>query len=255
MIRVLKVLACVALVAVLLAFPTQSQACHHGCGYGCCDSWGLCGYGGWGTGYAYGWGCGCGGWGGYGGCGWGGCGWHHGCGGCGFGCGGCGFGCPVVVASVPCCDTCGWGCGCGSVGVGVVSGGCGCGGGGVIEGAPMSAPMAAPSMPTPATPPATVPVQPHTLNGHNDSGTITIWVPEDAKVYVNGYLTKSTGNRRQFVSYGLKDGMNYKYDVRAVVSREGKDLEETHSVALTAGSKSTVAFKFDSKANNVASIW
>jgi len=118
-----------------------------------------------------------------------------------------------------------------------------------------------PGTPTPAGPPAAppsgvVPPQPgHTFQGPNDSGTITIWVPEDAKVYVNGYLTKSTGNRRQFVSYGLKDGFNYKYEIRAEVTREGKTLDETHSVALTAGAKSTVAFKFDSKAMNVASIW
>ena len=254
MIRVLKVLALVVLVAVLLTVPGQTQAGWHGgcggCGWGCCDSWGLCGCGGWGSTWAYGWGGGCGGWCGYHGLGWGGCGCHHGC-------GYCGFGCPVVVASVPCCDMCGCGFGCGGCGcgsVGVVSGGCGCGGGSVIEGAPM-APMASPATPTPA-PAGAVPVVPgHTLNSAHDSGTITIWVPEDAKVYVNGYLTKSTGNRRQFVSYGLKDGFNYKYEVRATVTREGKTLEETHSVALTAGSKSTVAFKFDSKDMNVASIW
>ena len=55
-----------------------------------------------------------------------------------------------------------------------------------------------------------------------ESGVLTVWVPYDAKVTVNGLETKSTGSRRQFVSYGLKPGFSYKYVVRAEVVRNGK---------------------------------
>ena len=49
---------------------------------------------------------------------------------------------------------------------------------------------------------------------------LTVWVPEEAKVTINGRLTKSTGSRRQFVSYGLKPGLSYKYEVKAEIVRE-----------------------------------
>ena len=33
-----------------------------------------------------------------------------------------------------------------------------------------------------------------------DSGILTVWVPNEAKVTINGMLTKSTGSKRHFVS-------------------------------------------------------
>ena len=51
---------------------------------------------------------------------------------------------------------------------------------------------------------------------------LTVWVPYDAKVTVNGLETHSTGSRRQFVSFGLKPGLSYKYVVKAQVVREGQ---------------------------------
>jgi uncharacterized protein (TIGR03000 family) len=53
-----------------------------------------------------------------------------------------------------------------------------------------------------------------------DSGLLTVWVPYDAKVTINGMPTTSTGSRRQFVSYGLKPGYEYSYEVKAQVTRE-----------------------------------
>jgi uncharacterized protein (TIGR03000 family) len=49
---------------------------------------------------------------------------------------------------------------------------------------------------------------------------LTVWVPYDAKVTINGMPTKSTGSRRQFVSYGLKPGYTYTYDVTASINQE-----------------------------------
>ena len=74
---------------------------------------------------------------------------------------------------------------------------------------------------------------------------LTVWVPYDAKVTVNGLETKSTGSRRQFVSYGLKPGLSYKYVVKAEVVRNGQTVEDTRTVTLTAGQITAVAFGFN----------
>ena len=78
-----------------------------------------------------------------------------------------------------------------------------------------------------------------------NSGILTVWVPYDAKVTINGMATKSTGSRRQFVSYDLKEGFSYKYEVKAEVVRDGKIVEDNKSVILTAGSNTAVAFGFN----------
>ena len=77
------------------------------------------------------------------------------------------------------------------------------------------------------------------------SGVLTVWVPYDAKVTVNGRETKSTGSRRQFISYGLKPGLSYKYVVKASVVRDGQTVEDTRTVNLTAGQLESVAFGFN----------
>lgn len=106
--------------------------------------------------------------------------------------------------------------------------------------------MPAPSPTTPAPPPT---LPPSTSAIRNGSGLLTIWVPENAKVYVNGYETKSTGAQRRYVSHGLKDGLTYKYEVRAEVVRDGKTLEEVRTVYLTSGAREGVAFDFNATKN------
>ena len=86
------------------------------------------------------------------------------------------------------------------------------------------------------------------------SGVVTVWVPYDAKVTINGLATRSVGSRRQFVSFGLKPGFSYKYDIHAEVVRDGKLVEDTHTVTLTAGQNTAVAFGFNTNpAESVAS--
>ena len=77
-----------------------------------------------------------------------------------------------------------------------------------------------------------------------NSGLLTIWVPDGAKVFVNGYETKSTGSQRRYVSHGLNPGFSYKFEVRAQVLRDGELLEETRVVHLAAGAREGVAFSF-----------
>jgi uncharacterized protein (TIGR03000 family) len=234
--------ALVVAVAVSTAAPQANAhlwgGCHGGCGY----------YGSY-WGYSYTPWCGscyssCGGW-GYGYCGghYRGCGchsrWYNGC---------------CTYSYTPCCG--GW----------TTTSGCGCS-------------DAAPSTPTPAHPtlaptPAKKPVEPPpalpnepaapapapglpgpnaplpgmpktTATSSDTSGLLTVWVPFDAKVMINGLETRSTGSRREFVSYGLKAGLSYKYVVRATVVREGKTLEDSQTVTLTAGQIEAVAFGFN----------
>lgn len=118
---------------------------------------------------------------------------------------------------------------------------------------PAPAKPAAPSatMPTePAAPSSSTPMSPNTtsVTPAETSGILTVWVPYDARVTVNGLETKSTGSRRQFVSYGLKPGFSYKYVVHAVIVRDGQTQEDTRTVVLTAGKIAAVAFGFNASA-------
>jgi uncharacterized protein (TIGR03000 family) len=229
------VLFVMVVASVLLAAVDSANAwwwgwggCRAGCGWG----------GGWGAYYSpCGWGCyrpyrWCGGW-----CG--GCGWSTCCSTCYCGCY---SGCYDVLT--PCCGST------------------------VVTGAPtapaaptpakkpvMEAPSPTPAAPAPGEPgpmptppPPTEPAPtPSTMYSPTPetSGVVTVWVPYDAKVTVNGLATRSTGSRRQFVSYGLKPGFSYKYEIRAEVVRGGKTEEDTRTVILTAGMNTAVAFGFN----------
>lgn len=106
-----------------------------------------------------------------------------------------------------------------------------------------------PSMPSSPSP---TPTPKTSATSADESGILTVWVPYDAKVTVNGLATKSTGSRRQFVSYGLKSGLSYKYVVKAQVVRDGKTVEDTQTVVLTAGQVQAIAFGFNAPAEQVA---
>jgi uncharacterized protein (TIGR03000 family) len=221
-----------AVVAVALTTAAPQADAHWWgwrCGYGCYSPYYVGGY--------------------WGGCGWGGCGW----GGYGYyGRGYCGSCC--YAAYYPTCSSCYSTCD-------------SCGGGSVLapSNAPSSSPtpaptpakkpIAEPAMPTePGTPPAPAPAMPKTSStAAEESGVLTVWVPDDATVTVNGLETRSSGSRRQFVSFGLKPGFSYKYVVRAQVVRNGQVQDDTRTVVLTAGQVTAVAFGFNTPTQQVAS--
>jgi uncharacterized protein (TIGR03000 family) len=95
----------------------------------------------------------------------------------------------------------------------------------------------APAVPGPATEPATM-----SSPTPETSGVVMVWVPYDAKVTINGLATRSVGSRRQFVSYGLKPGFSYKYEIHAEAISDGKIVEDNRTVTLTAGETVSVAF-------------
>ncbi len=77
---------------------------------------------------------------------------------------------------------------------------------------------------------------------YGDTALIVVNVPDNARVFVNGYETNSTGNVRQFMSSGLEHGKAYVYEVRAVAKDGDHELGETKVVRLTAGNRSNLTF-------------
>ncbi len=114
--------------------------------------------------------------------------------------------------------------------------------------APARTPAQPPAVPqpTPATPQSAEPTPRTTqVTPPETSGVLTVWVPYNAKVTVNGHETKSTGSRRQFISYGLTPGFSYKYVVHATIVRDGQTQEDTRTIVLKAGDVTAVAFGFN----------
>jgi uncharacterized protein (TIGR03000 family) len=82
---------------------------------------------------------------------------------------------------------------------------------------------------------STAAVQPDT------TAHVTVRVPADAKVTLNGTPTASTGMVRQFVSPPLASG-RYAYDVEARWNEGGKEVTQTRQVAIAPGAHVEVAF-------------
>jgi uncharacterized protein (TIGR03000 family) len=87
-----------------------------------------------------------------------------------------------------------------------------------------------------------VPPAPGGAFSQPDAGYLLVSVPADAKVFVNGRATTSTGGERQYVSRGLENGQHYSYEVRAEVVRDGKTVSETKVAQLSAGSQANLSF-------------
>ena len=73
---------------------------------------------------------------------------------------------------------------------------------------------------------------------------LTVSVPTEARVFVNGLPTRSTGSERRYASLGLANGHSYRYEVRAVVERGEQTQEQTRVVTLRAGRTTHLDFDF-----------
>jgi uncharacterized protein (TIGR03000 family) len=199
-------------------------------------------------------------WGGCHGGRWGGC--HGGCyggGHCGGGCsGGCygghayyggschgghmGYGC---TGHAGCTGVAGGGYyGGGMVGGGYYGGGGGYYGGGAVVGQPgvgggvMTAPAPAPAgggavAPAPAPGGAVNPPRGDAANG---PAHIYVSLPADAKLYVDGQLTKTMDKaNRSFETPALDRGVEYRYVMKAEVIRDGQIQTETKTVLVRSG--------------------
>jgi uncharacterized protein (TIGR03000 family) len=114
----------------------------------------------------------------------------------------------------------------------------------------------APSAPVPSgeAPPAPAPAPGTSTSIQSSDGLLAVSVPEDAKIYVNGQATTSTGSQRQYVSRNLAAGNSYSYEVRAEVVRDGRTVEQVRQVELRSGETARLAFDFPAAASPETSL-
>jgi uncharacterized protein (TIGR03000 family) len=106
---------------------------------------------------------------------------------------------------------------------------------------PAGAPPAGVVPPAPAPGPA--PGSP--TSTMRTDGLLSVTVPDDAKIFVNGQPTTSLGDVRHFVSRDLQPGFNYTYEVKAEAIRGGRMIERVKKVDLRAGESANLAFDFE----------
>ncbi len=124
---------------------------------------------------------------------------------------------------------------------------CGCGqSSGIIEyGTPQYSTPSVDPGPTPAVPPAADPnsaLPEKQTSLWRQGALLTVDVPNNAKVLVNGISTRSTGDHRRYVSRNLTPGFDYTYEVKAQVMVDGKPVTQTKTVRLRAGQQAKLAF-------------
>ena len=71
-----------------------------------------------------------------------------------------------------------------------------------------------------------------------------MYVPEEAKVFVNDHKMKTAGAARRFASDHLEAGKTYEYEIRAEMVRNGAKIVRTEIVKLKAGRVEEVGFDF-----------
>jgi uncharacterized protein (TIGR03000 family) len=100
------------------------------------------------------------------------------------------------------------------------------------------------------------------------TATFSIEVPANAKVFINGYETRSTGARRTYVSHGLSEGNTYQYAVRVLIPHEGQAsyqgalierdgrrwIELTQDAAVQAGDRVQLAFSTEGRMNRYVKL-
>lgn len=138
-----------------------------------------------------------------------------------------------------CCSTCG-----------LVDCGCGVVEGNVLYGEPTvvpATPATPANEPTPAEPqgdaaPANEPLPEQQTRLPLNGALLTVSVPTDARVLVNGTPTRSTGDLRRYVSRNLNPGFTYTYEVTAEAVIDGQPVTQTKTVHLQAGAEAQLAF-------------
>jgi len=74
--------------------------------------------------------------------------------------------------------------------------------------------------------------------------TVVVSLPADAKLFFDGKQTKTTSDRREFVSPELEPGLDYHYTIKAEIVRAGKTDTKTETVTVRAGKVSRISFEF-----------
>jgi uncharacterized protein (TIGR03000 family) len=76
-----------------------------------------------------------------------------------------------------------------------------------------------------------------------DIARVTVLVPPDAQVWFENRATSQKGGERDFVSPPLDPTRNYVYDIRARWNEGGRQVEQTRTAEVHAGSQITVDFR------------
>jgi len=71
---------------------------------------------------------------------------------------------------------------------------------------------------------------------------VTVQVPTDAEVWFGQGKTRQTGGVREFVSPALTPGQDYTYVVKARWMEGGKEVVQSRSIDVLAGSRATIDF-------------
>lgn len=71
---------------------------------------------------------------------------------------------------------------------------------------------------------------------------LTVIVPAEAKLFIEGQPTHLTGSRREFLSPRLESGRQYIYTLKAEVERGGQKVSGTEEFPVKAGDHATVEF-------------
>ena len=79
----------------------------------------------------------------------------------------------------------------------------------------------------------------------SDTAVLNLKLPEATRVFINNKLTKTSGRLRSYVSRDLKEDRDYKYQIKAVLVRDGKELVRTKLIKMRPGINKTVDFDFD----------
>jgi uncharacterized protein (TIGR03000 family) len=81
------------------------------------------------------------------------------------------------------------------------------------------------------------------LHGQSrEAARVTVRVPRDARLFVDGVSYPSGSRERSFHTPPLQAGKNYFYTIRAEVEREGQTVRKSKRVTVAAGKQVTVSF-------------
>jgi uncharacterized protein (TIGR03000 family) len=79
--------------------------------------------------------------------------------------------------------------------------------------------------------------------GEADVAKVTVRVPQDAKVYVDGVLCPIESGKSTFETPKLQAGRQYFYTIKAQMLRDGQNVSESRRVIVQAGKSTSVEFK------------
>lgn len=86
----------------------------------------------------------------------------------------------------------------------------------------------------------------------DSKAVLNLVLPQQAKVYINGKLTRTPGAYRSFVSKRLTENRDYKYQVKAVLVKGGKSIERNKLVTMRPGVNQTVKLDFENAQTTLA---